>query len=190
MLRAPAACRRRGRVMMESASVCEGGGGGRRAARRRRRRDSRGTGGRGVVPLPSRRRLRRSTCKRRMTAECDGATETSRIRFSGPHSARATTPSGEPLSSGDSVSESAMVHHPDATPFTSRPPSHPSAARSCVTDRSGLRGPETTTRIVGRYRRFVGESPASPSSLEASSEPLGATPIRRTRPTAGSSTGR
>ena len=51
-----------------------------------------------------------------------------------------------------------------------------------LTDRSGLRGPETTTRIVGLHRRFVGESPASPSSLEAPSEPLGSTPIRQTEP--------
>ena len=51
-----------------------------------------------------------------------------------------------------------------------------------MTDRSGLRGPETTTRIVGLHRRFVGESPASPSSREAPSEPLGSTPIRHTGP--------
>ena len=51
-----------------------------------------------------------------------------------------------------------------------------------LTDRSGLRGPETTTRIVGLHRRFVGESPASPSSLEAPFEPLGSTPIRQTGP--------
>jgi uncharacterized protein YciI/uncharacterized protein YndB with AHSA1/START domain len=56
---------------------------------------------------------------------------------------------------------------------------------SGLTDRSGLRGPETTTRIVGLHRRFVGESPASPSSLEAPSEPLGATPIRQTGPRHG-----